>query len=327
MRGGAKRYRLGAATLAAVWSLCSGPPPALALAPTRAETSTEQSAVTRTFRECPACPEMVTIPAGTYAMAAKLATDGRPGGEQWPGERGSIGTDHTVQIRRFAFGLHDVTRTEYALFVRESHYRPAPGCYIWRLETWIEDKTKSWREPGFRQSPSDPVVCVNRNDAQAYTAWLNRQSAPANQGGRDEVGPYRLPTWEEMEYAAAGRSTTNYYWGDAPDHSHANYGDRHCVPCTPVREGRDQWVYTSPVGAFPPNAFGLYDMAGDVWQWTDTCWPEVKRRVCWLAAAHGGSWLDNPEYLRTASFRLLEPSNRNTTTGFRVARRAPAGNH
>jgi len=318
------RHRLAAAVAAAVLILEVGTP-SFAGTATGAEVSVKYSPTNGTFRECEGCPEMVAIPHGTYAMSEKSATDGRPGGEQWPGDKGALGTDHTVEIKQFALGVHDVTRAEYALFVREEHYKVKPGCYVWRFNTWIEDRTKNWQDPGFQQTPNDPVVCVSKEDASAFVDWLNRRVRAAIQARHPAAGTYRLPTWEEIEYASAGTNATNYYWGDSPSHSYANYGDNECLPCKPARQGRDRWLYTSPVGSFAPNAFGLYDMAGDVWQWTENCWPKMNFRACWLEAAHGGSWLDNPEYLRTASFRLIEPSNRNTTTGFRVARTANDG--
>ena len=281
------------------------------------------------FKDCPDCPEMVVIPSGEFVMAGKTSADRRQG-ELRPPAQGALGTTRIVNIQRFALSAYDVTKAEYAAFVRETHRTAGSGCYTWRYGTWINDPRKSWRNPGFPQTDHDPVVCVSRVDALAYINWLNGNMQPAksNNGGDGGGGPYRLPSWEEADYASAGGTKTPYYWGNRPDHAYANYGASDCFPCRPANSGRDRWLYTSPVGSFPPNAFRLFDMAGNVWQWTNGCLSLVSGQCqatpgaesgLWFAA-HGGSWLDNPDYLKSAEYRLLNQSNHNATTGFRVAR-------
>lgn len=167
-------------------------------------------------------------------------------------------------------------------------------------------------------------MCVNWDDAQAYVQWLNRKTEVSGPSvGKPVAEAYRLLSWEEAEYAARSGATTAYYWGNQAARDKANYGADGCFPCQGARQDADRWRYTSPVGSFPPNMFGLYDMAGDVWQWTDGCFPHrdgPPTTGCRYGILHGGSWLDNPEYLHTAEYVVNDRLNRNTATGFRVAR-------
>lgn len=274
------------------------------------------------FRECPQCPEMIVVPTGSFTMMGKSTTDGAPGRHEMT-DQGILATKHAVSIgQAFAFGTYDVTRDEYAAFVRETGRPAEAGCYTWQKDVWVNDAKLNWSNPGFAQTHRDPVVCVSRADAEAYVHWLNGKVArPGQSNGDTATGPYRLPRWEEAEYAANGGAASAYYWGDQPSREKANYGEDQCFPCGPARQGKDRWLYTSPVGSFPPNAFGLYDMAGNVWQWTDDCWPKLAPPyTCLWGVARGGSWLDNPEYLRTDAFEGLDRRNRNNAAGFRVAR-------
>jgi len=278
----------------------------------------------KTFRECAgACPLMVVIPAGTFSMGTPrldIESDGREG------------PPHTVNFAKpFALGVYDVTRGEYARFVRESGHQTAKGCNV--IDTtgrWITDPNKDWRNPAFKQTDRDPVVCISWNDAQAYITWLNSKVAPNDPAH----GPYRLPSESEWEYAARAGSTTGFYWGTEPSHDQANYGIDDCGPCGAKKEGRDQWYFTSPVGSFPPNAFGLYDASGNVWQFTQDCmhysfqdapadgsaWMTDTDRACYNHPLRGGSWLD-PGFLVTIFVRNPWASDdHNNANGFRVAR-------
>ena len=277
-----------------------------------------------TFRECAReCPLMVVVPAGTFTMGTSrldIESDGREG------------PPHTVTFARpFAIGVYDVTRSEFARFVHATNYRTKKGCHVLDPQgRWITDPDKNWRDPGFMQTDRDPVVCVSWNDAQAYMSWLNgkvRTNDPRQ-------GPYRLPSEAEWEYAARAGSTTSYYWGSEVSHELANYGIDDCSPCGAKKEGRDHWYFTSPVGSFPPNAFGLYDAWGNVWQWTQDCthysfegapadgsaWMTDTDRACYNRTVRGGSWLD-PGWLLTPFVRNpWAPDDHNNANGFRVAR-------
>ena len=212
------------------------------------------------FQDCPTCPELVVIPAGTFLMGSDQRDD-----ESSDNER----PRHRVTVDRFALGVHEVTRDEYQAFVAATGRDAGDRCYAFDADDerfdWREEA--SWRSPGFSQAGDHPVVCVNWEDAQAYVRWLSSETGEA----------YRLPSESEWEYAARAGTTTRRYWGDDPDDgcAYANGADRTAkrrfdgwliADCT------DGVLWTSPVGAYEPNAFGLQDMLGNVWEWVEDCW-------------------------------------------------------
>ncbi|PTR05981.1 formylglycine-generating enzyme required for sulfatase activity [Nitrosospira sp. Nsp5] len=145
-----------------------------------------------------------------------------------------------------------------------------------------------------------PVINVNWNDAQTYIQWLSDKSGKA----------YRLPSAEEWEIAARAGTTTEYYWGDDVGRNHAN-----CDGCGSEWDNRR----TAPVGSFKPNAFGLYDMMGNVWQWTDTCW----QGNCAKRLFFGGSWNHRPQDMRATTRNWFDTTKRMRYLGFRLAMTTP----
>jgi len=279
------------------------------------------------FRDCSECPEMVVLAAGQFIM-------GSPGDEKsWAaGHGGSLAAvadeapQHNVTVPSFAIGRYDVTRGEYAAFVRETNHPSGDGCGRDSFK-WNKDPGLSWQAPGFTQSERDPVVCVSWDDAQAYVAWLNGK---VRRGPRE--APYRLPSEAEWEYAARAGTTTKFWWGDDDNQasSHAWYKD-------------DSGGRTHPVGQKPANAFQLYDMVGNIWQWTEDCYAESYAaaptdgdanekgvtdprpngtRKC-MRVDRGGSWL-YPAWLLRSATRERNPADfRDRIMGFRVARSLP----
>jgi formylglycine-generating enzyme required for sulfatase activity len=296
------------------------------------------------FRDCAECPELVVIPAGSFTM-------GSPAEEKsWAASHGGSmyavadeSPQHQVSLPSFALGKDDVTRGEYAAFARETGYPDRDGCGRGRdIFKWEKDPKLTWENPGFTQTDRDPVVCVSWQDAKAYIAWLNRK---ANRGGAVLAnGPYRLPSEAEWEYAARSGTTTKFYWGDddaaAPAHAwfNANSG------CEKVEGLFCDHGQTHPVGAKPPNAFGLYDMAGNVWQWTEDCYDNSYAGIpadgranetpssdvhandsqgkC-LRVDRGGSWMFPAWLLRSATRERNPAGYRNVIMGFRVAKALP----
>jgi formylglycine-generating enzyme required for sulfatase activity len=136
---------------------------------------------------------------------------------------------------------------------------------------------------------------------------------------------YRLLSEAEYEYAARAGAETKYPWGD-----HVNLGGKpmaNCGGCGGEWGGKQ----TAPVGSFPANAFGLHDMVGNVWEWTEDCWhgnydgapadglPWTKGDEC-NRVVRGGSWLRDPDFLRSASRGRAQTGGRDLDLGFRVAR-------
>jgi formylglycine-generating enzyme required for sulfatase activity len=157
-----------------------------------------------------------------------------------------------------------------------------------------------------------PVINVSWDDAKQYVGWLSRST------GKE----YRLLTETEWEYAARAGADTRYSWGNDPSKGNAN-----CNGCG----GHGDLQQTTPVGSFKPNAWGLYDMHGNVWEWVEDSWHEnydgaPTDASAWLRdgdadyhVARGGSWNNESELVR-AAFRVRR--NRHVqfdTLGFRVA--------
>jgi formylglycine-generating enzyme required for sulfatase activity len=271
-----------------------------------------QSQVQTGFKDCAdVCPEMVRIAAGSFTMGSPVSEPGRFLDEE----------QHAVTIAApFAAGKFDVTRGEFAKFVAETKYdAKGDGCVGSAGVIFAKTPRLDWENPGFMQTDRDPVVCVNWDDASAYVAWLSKKTAK----------PYRLLSEAEWEYAARAGSKTAYYWGDKPSSDAANTGADDC--CDVLTAGKDQWAHTSPVGSFPPNAFGLYDMSGNVWQWTQDCFHSTfavetasggayTKGPCELRMLRGGAWFFSPVLARSANRVWFTPENRYTVNGFRVAR-------
>jgi len=276
-------------------SQCVAPPvstPAVAAPTPRSQTG-------QTIKDCAECPEMIVLPSGSFVM-------GSPSGET--GRSSNEGPQRTVSIRSFAASKTEITFAQWDACVAGSGcggYRPA--------------------DQGWGRG-NQPAINVSWNDVQSYVTWINGKV-----GGQR----YRLLTEAEWEYAARGRtngsaSETAYPWGATASHERANYGTDSC--CAGLAAGSDRWVNTSPVGSFPANAFGLYDMHGNVWEWTEDCYAETYaghlgtdgsanvNGSCSYRVDRGGSWGDDPQYLRSADRNRISPTDRNGDLGFRLAR-------
>jgi len=267
------------------------------------------------FRDCPECPKMVVVPADEFRMGdlnGGGAKDEKP--------------VHKVTIpRAFAVGRYEVTRGEFAAFVNESGYSAGGGCYTYTGSKWEKSGSKNWRSPGFRQTDRDPVVCVNWGDAKAYVGWLSRKA------GKD----YRLPSEAEWEYMARAGSTAKYGFGDAESSlcAYGNAADRDTSFSWKNKSCSDGYgERTAPAGSFKPNAFGVYDTIGNVWEWVEDCWHGSYQGApsdgsawttggqCGRRVLRGGSWINYPRNARTAIRLWSSTVNRFDFIGFRVAR-------
>ena len=275
-------------------------------------------------RDCDECPEMVVVPLGSLVMGAA------PGEEEEeamdPGDRGRSSPQLRVRISRsFAIGRFEVTRGEYAAFARETGEVMPPSCVVVDGDGMRAQVGRSWHEPGFEQDDRHPVVCVSWNDAQRYAAWLTHRTGK----------PYRLPSEAEWEYAARGGIDWPRPWAGGRDVSceHANILDRSGMRALRnlVVSGSatcdDGAVFTSRVGSFRANAYGLHDMIGNAWEWVADCWSSslaeaaiLSGQSCVARSMRGGAWLTFPRDARPA-FRAGYPAAaRAAHIGFRVAR-------
>ncbi len=284
------------------------------------------------LRDCPDCPAMIVIPGGTFTM-------GSP--ENEPDRRRFEGPLRQIAVPAFALGRTEVTRGEYAAFVRATNRPDAPGCLTAKEganSTGAPDPQATWRQVGFEQTDDHPVVCVSWQDARDYAAWLSAKTGRA----------YRLPSEAEWEYAARAGTTSAYYWGDSVDRGcgYMNGGDRSLARAIPtwmdsLREARDSGhprarlidcddgaAFTAAVGRYQPNSFGLHDMIGNVWEFVDDCWHEAppadarshREPGCELNTYRGGAWDDDPTQLRAARRTWIAMSYRGDVLGLRVAR-------
>lgn len=277
---------------------------------------------------------MVRVPAGTFIMGVPPGEDERENAprQYW----GWSAPQHPVTIREgFAIGKFDITVEEFAAFVRDAGYsagnscwQPRPVVALRKLE-WQLLIGRNWEHPGFAQTTRHPVVCVSWDDAKAYVAWLSTKAKR----------PYRLPTEAEWEYAARAGSSTARFWGDgrADACRYANVsgvtklktaqfppaGDRF-FSCL------DRFAEGSPVGSFEPNAFGLYDVLGNVDQWVEDCWTPGYEGApqdgsasltgdCRGRIVRGGTWANPPYGIRSGNRSWLGVGMRTAFVGFRVA--------
>ena len=262
-----------------------------------------------TFRDCPECPEMVVVPAGEFLM-------GSPKGEERRSD--DEGPQHTVKIAKpFAVGKYEVTRDEFEAFVQATSFKVAEECYVWSGSQW-KKQSGSFLKPGFDQTGMHPAVCVSWDDAKAYVDWLSKKSGKS----------YRLLTEAEWEYAARAGTTTPFSTGNTITPDQANFDGNYTYGGSAKGTYRERTV---EVGSFKPNAFGLYDMHGNVWEWVEDCYKDSYAGApadgsastsgdCSRRVLRGGSWDNNPEILRSA-YRDRSPTViRSNVLGFRVGR-------
>lgn len=293
---------------------------------------------------------LVLVPAGSFRMGCdetpEELTARYPGLEaKWVDGEGPV---HRVRITRsFLLGRHEVTVGQFRQFVAETGYQtdaesPSGGAVEsnrrdgseggWGYSRWSWSKLKkrarhNWADWGFAQADDHPVVNLSWNDAAAFCRWLSEKEGLS----------YRLPTEAEWEYACRAGTTTRFYCGDEVANLPlvANVRDaaakatfpwwKHALP------SNDGHAFTAPVGSYTPNAFGLFDMHGNAWEWCADWYdagyyahspvddppgpPTGTHRV-----ARGGSWWLRPDIARSAFRIRVLPTERCCDTGFRVAR-------
>ncbi len=268
----------------------------------------------KTFSDCAdGCPEMVALPPGTVKAGTTNPED------PW----GKVRT--VVFNHGFAIGKYDITRAEYARFTKDGGYPVSHTCFSITRDGDMLEGHGRWQAPGFPQTPSDPAVCISWDDANAYVAWLSRRTGVA----------YRLPTETEWLYAAGPEAAFADPAG-SPLCNRVNGADRayHAqVPGDPAVDQRcsDGYAFTSPVGKFSPNFYGLYDIMGNVVQWMQDCFAEQPLSTplngeaslmnpCSRRVVRGGSWSDDLKKMRLTRRGSGSPADHYPQNGFRVAR-------
>lgn len=248
------------------------------------------------FKECDECPEMVVVPAGKAVLGSPPGESGRQTFEAAP---------HVVEIAKpFAVGRYAVTFAQWDACYAEG------GCGHRRLGDLDFGRGKR------------PAIFASWSEAQLYVQWLKGKTGQ----------PYRLLSEAEWEYAARGckslKCASAPFWFGAIKPGLAVYDSRRSYDGSPKADPR---LKTEPVDSGPANPFGLYNMLGNVRQWTQDCWNPAPSAVasngapvlsgdCSARATRGGSWADEPSKLRAASRDYESVDEGSERIGFRVAR-------
>jgi formylglycine-generating enzyme required for sulfatase activity len=275
---------------------------------------------------------MIPIKPGTFKMGSSSREGGRHDDEEL----------HEVQITRpYLLAAHPVTVGQFRQFVEDQAYH---GGKNYQTEPerdgqggwgWNEDKKEfegrkpkyTWKDAGWKQEDDYPVVNVTWNDAVAYCVWLTKKEGKAG-------FEYRLPTEAEWEYACRAGTKTAYFTGDEFESlkDYANIADASLKRMYPGAtygvDFDDGFPFTSPVGKFKPNDWGLYDMHGNVWQWCSDRYGKYDKednkdpqgtKEGDLRVQRGGAWSCDPGHCRAAVRFHVEPASRDGYVGFRVA--------
>jgi sulfatase modifying factor 1 len=264
--------------------------------------------------------EFIEAPVGEFTMGS-LATESQRFDNEMP---------HVVKLTRsFFIGATAVTVGQFAKFVQKTGYQTAAEKENWAYGAWNMNENKwdklqgaSWKKPGFDQSADHPVVDVDWFDAVAFCQWLSKK----------EGCHYRLPTEAEWEYCSRAGEQTPYPWGDNPD-----AGAGYCNGCDQTAKNRftifppfswtDGYEFTSPVTAFKPNTWRIYDPVGNVLQWCSDWFGNYPPDAAVdptcpasgiLRVLRGGAFVYGPKHCRCAFRGRNNPDFRNFYIGFRV---------
>ncbi|GLQ95125.1 SUMF1/EgtB/PvdO family nonheme iron enzyme [Dyella acidisoli] len=273
-------------------------------------------------------PTMVVVPTGKFMMGAP---------DDEPGRTDSQAPQHEVDLSKgYALSQTDITVAQFREFVRASGYKPESvaqgGASVYDERTGVmrDVSNATWEDDYAGHSATDnlPVVNISWSDAHAYVQWLSQRTGKK----------FRLPSEAEFEYALRAGSTTRYWWGSGTpkskvenltgsadrspsgrrwSHAFEGYGDGYWGPAS--------------VMSFAPNGFGLYDMDGNVSEWTEDCWHDNYVRApvdgsawvnpgCGTRVIRGGSWGSSPEQANSAYRQGADASIRSGRVGFRIVR-------
>ncbi len=274
--------------------------------------------------------EFSLIPAGTFMMGSRLTA--KEVNQRFPGGNEEDYEDekqHRVILTQpFYMGKYEVTVGQFRKFVEAENYKTeaeTDGQGGWGFDgVFVQDPKYSWRITGFPQEVNHPVVNVSWNDAMAFCRWLSRVD------GRE----YRLPTEAEWEFSCRAGSDSEFFFGDDAEQlvgvsnvADATLNQRFSGIGNPLLSN-DGALYTSLVGSFRPNEFGLYDMHGNVSEWCSDWYGYYSDKTVTdpggpttgsFRVNRGGGWINEAAHCRSAHRYSDAPSYRNTDYGFRVA--------
>ncbi len=279
-------------TALALTALCA------ALLPNLAEAATPQPG--KVFKDCKDCPEMVVLPAGTFTMGTPDDEVGREPDE---------GPMHAVTFAKpFAMSRFQITAGEWDSYIRQTGVKIADG------------DTRPGREciaskPRYPQSPRQPAVCMDMDDIKHYVAWLSKKTGQ----------PYHMVSEAQREYAARAGSSGPFPFpfDEGKGYSIAEHANTYGPA--------DGYSFSSPAGSYPPNAFGMYDMHGNVYERVADCehpnyvgaptdgsaWVEPN---CESYQIRGNDWGEAPVFSRSGNRNNIYPQTRGDWIGFRVVR-------
>jgi formylglycine-generating enzyme len=236
--------------------------------------------------------ELVWIPPGTFWM----------GSPETESRRGEDEKRHIVTLTKgFFLGIFPVTVGQFRSFTQSANCQTTAECfggaYFWNGKRWKQSTRTNWQNPGFSQTDQHPVTCVTVSDAENFCKWLSKESGNS----------IRLPTESEWECACRAGTTTPFSFGETLSTAQANFNGNFIY-----RKGRKGIfrAQTTPVGTFLPNAWGIYDMHGNVWEWcldehgpypTEEAINPVGHYFDESRILRGGSWLQGPANCRSAN--------------------------
>lgn len=276
----------------------------------------------KTFQDCETCPQMVIVPSVTAMLGSEPYEANR--------KKGDSPQREVTLAYTLAVGKTEVSRAQYRKFMDETgHEMLQNGCNTWgsnRILGYV--KAHNWDSPGFPQNEKHPVVCVSHSDATAYVTWLAAKTGK----------PYRLLSSTEWEYAARAGTRGPWFWGPRVSDAceYANIGDdnfRRAHTYAPVFNCDDGYEHTAPVGSYKPNLWGLHDMIGNAWEWTDDCmhlenpnklpldgsaWLEEDGGVCERRLPRGGGWVSGTDWARAGARAFDFAVYHSQLLGFRV---------
>ncbi|UZE10134.1 formylglycine-generating enzyme family protein [Pseudomonas sp. B21-053] len=254
----------------------------------------------KVFKDCKDCPEMVVLPTGTFTMGTPENEVGREPDE---------GPLHPVTFAKpLAISRFQVLVGEWDAYLRDTGYVMPDG------------DTRPGREckagvPRYERTAKHPAVCMDFEEANAYVAWLSKKSGKA----------YRLVSESLREYASRAGSTGPFPFpfDEGKEYSIAKHANTYGAA--------DGYNFTAPAGSFPANAFGVYDMHGNVYEWTADCFNEnyvgaPSDGSAWLSGdckvrrIRGNDWGEAPVFSRSGNRNATYPDTRGDWLGFRVAR-------